>query len=88
MQPHQLIDLTQLHTPPPPHPNVAVSTGLRLAFGDQQQLQHHHQQHSLSPQSSVVLSLLSEDFATQIKHQRDEIEQFLQAQVRTNFVSF
>ncbi|KAK4365828.1 hypothetical protein RND71_013708 [Anisodus tanguticus] len=57
----QLIDLTQLHT----HPNV-VSTGLRLASGEQlqqQQQQHQLQQqyhkqqqqqqhHSLSPQSS------------------------------------
>ncbi|KAK2995317.1 hypothetical protein RJ640_023831 [Escallonia rubra] len=89
-QPPQLIDLTQLHNNPTPQPNV-VSTGLRLAFGEQQQhqqVQHHQhhqqqqqsQQHSLSPQSSIVLSLLSEDLATQIKHQKDEIELFIQAQ--------
>lgn len=87
MQQSQLIDLTQLHSQPPPN---VVSTGLRLAFNDQQQqhLQqqhhHHHQQqthqHSLSPQSSVVLSLLSEDISSQIKHQRDEIEHFIQSQ--------
>ncbi|KAM7491130.1 hypothetical protein LguiA_034051 [Lonicera macranthoides] len=70
--PPQLIDLTQLHNP---QPNV-VSTGLRLAFGDQQR-QH---QHSLASQSPVVLSLLSEDLATQIKQQRDEIDHFLLAQ--------
>uniref|UniRef100_A0A5B7A3B7 Putative BOI-related E3 ubiquitin-protein ligase 1-like n=1 Tax=Davidia involucrata TaxID=16924 RepID=A0A5B7A3B7_DAVIN len=83
-QPPQLIDLTQLHTS---QPNV-VSTGLRLAFGDQQQqqlqqqLQQRQRQQSLSPQSSssVLLSLLSEDLATQIRQQREEIEHFLQAQ--------
>ncbi|CAK9173347.1 unnamed protein product [Ilex paraguariensis] len=95
MQPQasQLIDRTQLHTPPP---NI-VSTGLQLAFGDQQrqqqqpqhQHQHHHRhqqqqqqqpQQSLSSQSSVLKSLLSEELATQIKQQRDEIEHFLQTQ--------
>ncbi|GLT34681.1 hypothetical protein SLA2020_091840 [Shorea laevis] len=78
----------------PHQPNV-VSTGLRLSFGgDQQQLQqnqnqqfqyHRHeqqqqQQKSLVPQSSALLSLLSEDFAAQIKRQREELDQFLQAQ--------
>nr|GLL44720.1 BOI-related E3 ubiquitin-protein ligase 1-like [Ipomoea trifida] len=75
-QPHQLIDLTQLHASP--HPNV-VSTGLRLAFADHRQ--HHH--HSLSPQSSqssVFFSVLAEDLGTHIKQQRDEIEQYLRAQ--------
>lgn len=43
-----------------------VSTGLRL---------------SVSSQSSVVQSLLSDELASQIKHQRDEIDQFLQSQV-------
>ncbi|KDP45979.1 hypothetical protein JCGZ_11882 [Jatropha curcas] len=103
MQPQapQLIDLSQLHNnnnnnnnnqpqPQPQQPNVVVSTGLRLSFGDQQQQQqqqiqqnHHYQsqqQQSFVCQSSPFLSLLSEDFATQIKRQRDEIEQFLQAQ--------
>ncbi|KAA8522111.1 hypothetical protein F0562_012575 [Nyssa sinensis] len=77
-QPPHLIDLTQLHTS---QPNV-VSTGLRLAFGDQLQ-QHQQQQHqqTLSSQSSsVLLSFLSEDLATNIRQQRDEIEQFLHAQ--------
>ncbi|GMP95610.1 hypothetical protein CsSME_00044588 [Camellia sinensis var. sinensis] len=82
----QLIDLTQLHTHQIQPPNV-VSTGLRLAFEDQQQQQlqpqqqQQQQQRTLSPQSSVLSSLLSEDFATQIRQQRDEIQQFLQAQV-------
>ncbi|KAM1236550.1 hypothetical protein ACFX2F_037646 [Malus domestica] len=80
-QPPQLIDLSQLHN----HlhlqnPNV-VSTGLRLSFGDQQQpqqfQQHHNQQHH---HSSALFSALTEDLATQIKHQRDELDQFLQAQ--------
>uniref|UniRef100_A0A5B7A5C1 Putative BOI-related E3 ubiquitin-protein ligase 1-like n=1 Tax=Davidia involucrata TaxID=16924 RepID=A0A5B7A5C1_DAVIN len=80
-QPPQLIDLSQLHTS---QPNV-VSTGLRLAFGDQQQQQlqqHQHHQQTFSPQSSssVLLSLLSDDLATNIRQQRDEIEHFLQAQ--------
>ncbi|KAI7993905.1 putative BOI-related E3 ubiquitin-protein ligase 3 [Camellia lanceoleosa] len=81
----QLIDLTQLHTHQIQSPNV-VSTGLRLAFEDQQQQQLQPQQQqqrtfsTLSPQSSVLSSLLSEDFATQIRQQRDEIQQFLQAQ--------
>lgn len=57
----QLIDLTQLHTPPR---NTVVSTGLRLSFGDHLQNQ----------------SLLTQDFAAQMKQQRDEIDQFLQAQ--------
>ncbi|XP_057510708.1 BOI-related E3 ubiquitin-protein ligase 1-like [Actinidia eriantha] len=76
-QPHQLIDLSQLHTP---QQNV-VSTGLRLAFGEQQQLQQKQkQQQTLFPQSSVLFSLLPEDFAAQIRQQRDEIDQFLRAQ--------
>lgn len=87
----QLIDLSQLHNNPhPSQPNV-VSTGLRLSFGDQQQIQQNHQyqhqqqqqqqQQSFVSQSSPFLYLLPEDFAPQIKRQRDEIDQFLQAQV-------
>ncbi|XP_016571096.2 BOI-related E3 ubiquitin-protein ligase 1 isoform X1 [Capsicum annuum] len=87
----QLIDLTQLHTSAPLQqqpPNV-VSTGLRLAFGDQQQQQqqhqlqqqqHHHHHNSLSPQSSqssAFYSILTEDLATHIKQQRDEIDHLL-----------
>lgn len=83
----QLIDLSQLHNHrvyhPQPNPNV-VSTGLRLSFGDQQQQQNHqYQQQNFGTstcQSSAFLSS-SEDFSTQIKRQRDEIDQFLQAQV-------
>ncbi|KAG5540028.1 hypothetical protein RHGRI_020308 [Rhododendron griersonianum] len=89
LNPPQFMDLTQLQTPQP----NAVSTGLRLAFGEQQRQQQSqppqqrkHQQlqqqqlQNLSPQSSVLWSLLSEDLATQIRQQREEIEQFLQAQ--------
>lgn len=66
--PPTLINLSQLHNhnqqqPQPQQPHL-VSTGLRLAFTEQQQ------------QSS----LLSEDFTCQIKQQRDEIDQFLQVQ--------
>ncbi|BFG31187.1 hypothetical protein CerSpe_174600 [Prunus speciosa] len=84
--PPQLIDLSQLHSHNHNNPNV-VSTGLRLSFGDQQQQQqqqqqqfqqHHNQQQQ--QQSSALFSVLTEDFATQIKHQRDELDQFLQAQ--------
>lgn len=87
-QPHQLIDLSQLHNQ---QPNV-VSTGLRLSFGEQQQqqqqLQNHHNNHNHQQQqqlqqfshSSALLSVLAEDFTSQIKQQRDEIDQFLQAQ--------
>lgn len=82
LNPPQFMDLTQLQTPQP----NAVSTGLRLAFGEQSQQRKHQQlqqqqQQNLSPQSSVLWSLLSEDLATQIRQQREEIEQFLQAQV-------
>ena len=81
-QPSQLIDLSVLHNH---QPNV-VSTGLRLAFGEQhlqhpqQQQQQQHQQNQQQQQTGVF-SLLSEDITTQIKHQRDEIDQFLRAQV-------
>ncbi|KAL3334924.1 hypothetical protein AABB24_031248 [Solanum stoloniferum] len=86
----QLIDLTQLHTNPQ-QPNV-VSTGLRLASGEQLQHQLHQQyqkqqqqqnQHSLSPQSSqssAFYSIFTEDMSTIIKQHRDEIEQFLHVQ--------
>ncbi|CBI33972.3 unnamed protein product, partial [Vitis vinifera] len=77
-QPSQLIDLSVLHNH---QPNV-VSTGLRLAFGEQhlQHPQQQQQQQQNQQQQSAVLSLLSEDFTAQIKHQRDEIDQFLRAQ--------
>ncbi|KAK9927800.1 hypothetical protein M0R45_024966 [Rubus argutus] len=85
-QPPQLIDLSQLHNHNHNHhPNV-VSTGLRLSFGEQQQQQqqlqqhHHNQQQQNCHSSSSMFSVLAEDFATQIKQQRDELDQFLQAQ--------
>ncbi|KAJ4712587.1 BOI-related E3 ubiquitin-protein ligase 1-like [Melia azedarach] len=85
----QLVNISQLHNHQ--QPNV-VSTGLRLSFGEQQQQQqqlqqtHHHQQHQQQQQQNIMcqspsfLSFLSEDLATQIKRQRDELDQFLQAQ--------
>ncbi|GFZ16563.1 SBP (S-ribonuclease binding protein) family protein [Actinidia rufa] len=80
LQSPQIIDLTQLHT----QQSNVVSTGLRLAFGEQQQQlqsqQQQQQQRTLSPQSSVLFSLLSDDLATQIRQQREEMEQFMQAQ--------
>ncbi|KAE9613117.1 hypothetical protein Lal_00027649 [Lupinus albus] len=73
-QPPQLINLTQLHNHNHNynhnHQQNAVSTGLGLSFGDhQKQLHNQHQ-----------LSLFSEGLNSHIKQQRDEIEQFLQAQ--------
>ncbi|XAR54863.1 hypothetical protein NMG60_11030182 [Bertholletia excelsa] len=80
-QPLQLIDVSQLHTP--------VTTGLQLAFGEQQRQQQQYQsqqqqqrqrQNQIISQPSVLASLLSEDLGSQIRQQRNEIEQFLQAQ--------
>ncbi|XP_008786211.2 BOI-related E3 ubiquitin-protein ligase 1-like [Phoenix dactylifera] len=75
-----VISLTQLQSQTPP----LVSTGLRLAFEDQQQ-QHQEQnqnQYVLSSSSSSLpfSSFLSEELATEINKQKDEIEQFLHAQ--------
>ncbi|KAJ7944652.1 BOI-related E3 ubiquitin-protein ligase 1 [Quillaja saponaria] len=77
----QLIDLSQLHNQ---QQNV-VSTGLRLSFGDQhqqqqQRIQLQQQQQQNGCHSSSFLSLLSEGFVSQIKQERDEIDQFLHAQ--------
>ncbi|XP_038726285.1 BOI-related E3 ubiquitin-protein ligase 1-like [Tripterygium wilfordii] len=88
-QPLRLIDLSQLHNHP--QQNI-VSTGLRLSSGDQRQQQlqqnhHYQQQHQQQQQNFAcqspgggLLSSVSEDLAMQIKRQRDEIDQFLQAQ--------
>jgi len=89
-QPPQLIHLSQLHN----HQQNVVSTGLRLSFDDHH---HHHQQqqqrlqlHQNQSQQQLLLhgshssafsSVLSQGLASQIKQQRDEIDQFLQAQV-------
>ena len=70
----QFIDISQLHNNTH-HPNV-VSTGLGLSFGDQQQL---HQQHVCY--TSPFLYVITDDYATQMKEQRDKLEQFFQAQV-------
>ncbi|KAK6947481.1 hypothetical protein RJ641_000954 [Dillenia turbinata] len=79
-QPLQLIDLSQLHNHQTPN---VVSTGLRLSFADQLHQQQHQNlmPHSSSSSSSSSPSFFfSEDLASQIKQQRDEIDQFLQAQ--------
>ncbi|KAL9254008.1 BOI-related E3 ubiquitin-protein ligase 1-like protein [Drosera capensis] len=71
----QIIDLSQL-----PNNQLhqhrqsnVVSTGLRLSFGE-------NQQQNLPQNSSVMLSLLSDEFANQIKQQSDELNQFIIAQ--------
>ncbi|KAH1249224.1 E3 ubiquitin-protein ligase BOI [Glycine max] len=84
-QPPQLVHLSQLHNHHQQQNNV-VSTGLRLSFDDQhfqqqQRLQLHQnesQQHR--SHSSAFLSLLSQGLGSQIKQQRDEIDQLLHAQ--------
>lgn len=90
----RLIELSQLHNNNKNNSNNtnqnqqqpnAVSTGLRLSFGDLQQQSHHHhyQQHHQQHQHSFGTSLssvFSKDFANQIKRQQDELDQFLQAQ--------
>lgn len=73
--PPTLIDLAQLHNPPP----AVVSTGLRLAFEDQQQ--HQQQMGLFFPSSTAHSSFLPEDLVAQIKQQRDEIDQILKTQV-------
>lgn len=80
----QFIDLTQLHNHHHHQNHNTVSTGLGLSFGHQQQ----HQQHEY--QSSHFLSLMSQGIASQIKQQRDEIDQIIQSQVKFfifNFIS-
>ncbi|KAK8578922.1 hypothetical protein V6N13_142177 [Hibiscus sabdariffa] len=78
LPPPQLVDLSQLYKP-----NV-VSTGLQLSSGDQRQSQNHsypQQQHSsLLSNSSAFLSIVSDNLGAQIKRQREELDQFLQAQ--------
>ncbi|KAL7610314.1 BOI-related E3 ubiquitin-protein ligase 1 [Lactuca sativa] len=68
---NQLMDVSQIDQ----SRNIDVSTGLRLAFND-----HHHQQHSFSPQSSGIVSVFSEDLTNLINQQRDEIDNYLQSQ--------
>lgn len=81
LPPPTLISLAQLQSQPPP----IVSTGLRLAFDDQQQ-QHQNQNRSnlflssSSSSSSPFSYILSEELATQINQQKEEMEQFLHAQ--------
>lgn len=85
-QPPQLIHLSQLHN----HQQNVVSTGLCLSFDDQHlhqqqqqqrlQLHQHQSQQQHASHSSAFLSILSQSLASQIKQQRDEVDQFLQAQ--------
>ncbi|TYI91414.1 hypothetical protein E1A91_D03G190800v1 [Gossypium mustelinum] len=76
--PPQMIDLSQLHHHH--QPNVVVSTGLRLSSGDQQQSQNHGYLQQQQQPSSAFLSIISENLGIQIKRQREELDQFLQAQ--------
>ncbi|GAB2209325.1 hypothetical protein Droror1_Dr00026535 [Drosera rotundifolia] len=72
----QIIDLSQLQNNQPHqhrHQSNVVSTGLRLSFGE-------NKQQNLPQNSSVTLSLLSDEFANQIKQQSDELNQFIIAQ--------
>ncbi|XP_022155494.1 BOI-related E3 ubiquitin-protein ligase 1-like [Momordica charantia] len=76
----QIIEISQLHSHH--QSSNVVSTGLRLSSGDQQHKLHQHppamNENNLVSLSSSVL--LSSDFASHIKQQRDEIDQILQAQ--------
>ncbi|KAE8731956.1 hypothetical protein F3Y22_tig00002338pilonHSYRG00215 [Hibiscus syriacus] len=75
----QLIDLSLLHR------TNLVSTGLRLSSVDQQQSQNHsdpqqQQQLSLISNFSTLFSIVSDNLGSQIKRQREELDQFLLAQ--------
>ncbi|XP_010933546.1 E3 ubiquitin-protein ligase BOI isoform X2 [Elaeis guineensis] len=79
LPPPTVISLAQLQSQTPP----LVSTGLRLAFEDQQQQhqeQNQNQYNLLLSSSSPFSSFLSEELAAEINRQKDEIEQFLHAQ--------
>ncbi|KAF6138420.1 hypothetical protein GIB67_027992 [Kingdonia uniflora] len=70
---NNVVNLAQLHN----QQSDVVSTGLRLAFKDQEKHHLHHQQQQQQQQS---LSFMTEDISDQIKQQSNEIEQILQAQ--------
>ncbi|XP_056160590.1 BOI-related E3 ubiquitin-protein ligase 1 [Syzygium oleosum] len=73
----QLVDLAQLHNQQSAN---AVSIGLRLSPSDLQIQRLSRRSATPSPSPSPTSSLLSSDFASLIKQQREEIDQFLQAQ--------
>ncbi|KAK4787560.1 hypothetical protein SAY86_011393 [Trapa natans] len=75
-QPLQFIELSQLHQNP--NQNSVVSTGLQLSFNDQRL--HHQQGLACEFINSVSSFPSSGDFASHIKQQRDEIDQFLVVQ--------
>ncbi|XP_008788744.2 probable BOI-related E3 ubiquitin-protein ligase 3 [Phoenix dactylifera] len=68
-----VISLAQLQARPPP----LVSTGLRLAFEDQHQLQNHNQANPLL--SASLFPVLSDDLALQLNQHQDEFDRFLRA---------
>ncbi|CAK8562637.1 unnamed protein product [Lathyrus sativus] len=94
-QPSQIIHLSQLHHQQQQQQQNVVSTGLRLSFDDHQQqqrlqLQLHQfqsqqqqQQQQQGCHSSTFSSLLSQGLVSQIKQQRHELDQFIQAQGET-----
>lgn len=79
LSPPTVISLAQLQARAPP----LVSTGLRLAFEDQHQLQNHSQANPLL--SSSLFPVLSDDLALQLNQHQDEFDRFLRAHV--SFVS-
>ncbi|KAG7030183.1 putative BOI-related E3 ubiquitin-protein ligase 3 [Cucurbita argyrosperma subsp. argyrosperma] len=80
----QIIDFSQLHNHHHHHhPSNVVSTGLRLSSDDQQPNLHHHPPPARNDTNLVSLSssvFLSDDFSSQTRLQRDEIDRFLQTQ--------
>ncbi|XP_010941250.1 BOI-related E3 ubiquitin-protein ligase 1 [Elaeis guineensis] len=75
LPPLTVISLAQLRAPPPP----LVSTGLRVAFEDQQQYQKLY---PFNPQlsSSLFSPVLSHDLAPQLNQHQQEFDRFLRAQ--------
>ncbi|XP_010935032.1 probable BOI-related E3 ubiquitin-protein ligase 3 [Elaeis guineensis] len=73
LSPPTVISLAQLQARPPP----LVSTGLRLAFEDQHQLQNNSQANPLL--SPSLFPVLSDDLSLQLNQHQDELDRFLRA---------